>query len=147
MKNENKFKESLLAMGEVFDKEITPSLGQIYWTSLKEFSDEDVFSAFDQAMVSSKFFPKPAEIREIICGSGEEQAHAAWGVILQCLEKGNPPPDHLHPITRQLGGWGTLKQKTYRELDFIKKDFVEIFSLQSNRGAVEHQPADVLRIR
>lgn len=148
MKNQESFKQNLVGMGEVYGKEITPSLAQIYWTTLKEFSDEQVSKAFEQALATLKFFPKPAELRELITGTGEEQAHEAWGQILRCLERGESPPVELHEITRQLGGWGTLRMKTYRELDFVKRDFVDLFSMKVERGAISYKPeAKVIEFR
>ena len=42
MKSVEMFNQQLTGMGEVFNKAITPALAQIYWTSLKEFTDEQV---------------------------------------------------------------------------------------------------------
>jgi hypothetical protein len=144
MKNQEAFKQNLAGLAEVFGREITPSLGQIYWTTLKEFSDEQVSNAITQAVATLKFFPKPAELREIITGTSDEAAHEAWGEALRCLERGKAPPEYLHEITRQLGGWGNLKRKTYRDLDFIKRDFIELYATKTERGVIEHKPAKVI---
>ena len=139
MKNLEMFNQQLTGMGEVFNKAITPALAQIYWTSLKEFTDEQVKTAFEQALGSLKFFPKPSELREIIQGTGDEHGHEAWSEIMFCLERGKPPPEELHHITRSLGGWGNLKLKTYKDLEFVKRDFMEIYVAQDARGELENR--------
>ena len=57
MKNEDQFKSNLVAVGEVFSKEVSPALAKIYWRSLSQFTDNQVQAAFDRAVTNLKFFP------------------------------------------------------------------------------------------
>ena len=58
MKSVEMFNQQLTGMGEVFNKAITPALAQIYWTSLKEFTDEQVktISLEDIKQSAAKYF-------------------------------------------------------------------------------------------
>lgn len=62
MKNTVKFKEFMAMLGEMFDKKISKTLSDAYWISLSKFSDDQCIEAFNKAIVSCRFFPKPADI-------------------------------------------------------------------------------------
>ena len=66
MKNKKIFQKYMTGLGEIFYKEITDVLKNIYWKTLKPFTDEQCKTAFDCIMVKSKWFPKPAELIEAI---------------------------------------------------------------------------------
>lgn len=153
MKNEDLFKQNLIALGEVFDKEISPAIARIYWTSLSEFSDEEVQLAINQAVNTLKFFPKPVELRDFITGNVTERAHEAWEQIMKDIRRGvgghpeilrggdvvDVEPmvcDELKNLVAQFGGWSRLRDMSFRELDFMKKDFVKVYSAKSERGLV-----------
>lgn len=147
MNDQSKFKTILISMAELYGKEVSGSVGQIYWTSLKEFSDEEVTQAFQQAVNTLKFFPKPAEIREIIQGSSVEQAHEAWGRVMHDLERGRfTLTDNIEEIVTNLGGRRKLALMPYRDLEFLKKDFVELFEAKADRGLIPALPNNVRKI-
>ena len=163
MNNQDQFKSLLIGVGEVFGKEVTQTLAQIYWTALKEFTDDEVSEAFNQAVASLKFFPKPCELREFIQGNAEELAYQAWDQVMADIRRGvgHPTPkfvrknedgslkvEHEKPsvservegLVNHLGGWSNLGMMSYKDLDFKRKEFVQLFGMKAERGAIEYKP-------
>ncbi len=155
MDDKGKFTQTMVAMGELYDKELSPVLVNLYWTALKEFSDDDVSHAFEVAMMTLKWFPKPSELREIITGNASEQAHCAWADVIKGLERGaghrliesNKLAPEIETLVSELGGWRLLAGMTYRDLEFLKKDFVELYQAKASRGAIAALPNNVRSIR
>ena len=135
MKNEDQFKSNLVAVGEVFSKEVSPALAKIYWRSLSQFTDNQVQAAFDRAVTNLKFFPKPAELIELIEGTRTEQAHGAWGILLRELsDSANAQLDPISVKTvESMGGIRYLATRSMRDLEFKEKTFVTIYESLSER--------------
>ena len=68
MKDKKLFQEYMTAVSELFDREISKTSIQIYWQTLSQYTDEQCKVAFDMAIRTLKFFPKPAELIELIPG-------------------------------------------------------------------------------
>jgi len=145
MDNQNQFKEKLLNLVELFDKEMSPAVVKLYWLSLKDYSDEEVHRAFDLAVLNCKFMPKPVEIRELIEGTSSEQAIGEWGKVLKFMSKTgrfgeSKLPDHVLDAVNQIGGWEYLCTLTYRDLEFKGKEFSKIYEGKTERGLIgNHQ--------
>jgi hypothetical protein len=69
----------MAVLEEVFGKEFTPQLVEIYFRALADFPIERIAAAVDEAVRTLKFFPKPAELVELIERSPDDQAEDAWG--------------------------------------------------------------------
>ena len=141
MDNQQSFLESLTALSEIFDKKLSAPMIKMYWSTLKEFTDEQVGEAMVQALNSFKFMPKPSEIRELIQGSADDAAVDEWANILNQIQKigshGKPKlSQESARVVDQLGGWSQLCKLTYRELDFKAKKFEEIYSGKVKKGLV-----------
>jgi hypothetical protein len=65
-------------LAEVFGKDLNPQLVEIYFRALAEWPIECIAAAVDEAVRRLKFFPKPAELIELIEGSPDDQAEHAW---------------------------------------------------------------------
>lgn len=107
MKNETKFKELMSALGELFDKEISPVLSNIYWKSLENISDDDAINGFNKSFTFCKFFPKPAELIDLMKPKipVEDKALAIANEIISHLRLNGSRkrPDLSHdPIAEQL---------------------------------------------
>ena len=167
MNNQNQFKQTLAGMAEIYGREVSATMAKIYWDSLTEFTDEQVDAAFTQAINTIKFFPKPAELRELIVGKSGERALEAWGTVLldvrngagrrplsrmdegELVEYSNKPrsEDDVIGIVASLGGWSRLGQMTTRDLDFLKKDFIQMYQSKSDRGEIKALPPAETKLR
>ncbi len=144
MKDEIKFKEYMTGLGEIHGKAITDTLKNIYWKVLSPFSDNQCEMAFTKLISTCKFFPKPAEFIEILRGDDKDKALTAWQEVMKVLEQGSSIKNG--EVTSQcvhiLGGWDHLSVKTYDELQWIEKRFIEHY-----RGLDKHRELDLLEYR
>ena len=128
MKNKKRFAEIIATLGAVFQREVEKPLVRIYWEVLSKYSDEQIEAACKAALSRCKFFPKPAEIEELI-PSGVMSPPEAWGAVMEALEFGKESADpQVNEAVRRVGGWGYLKEKTNDELQWISKRFVEHYN-------------------
>ena len=82
MKDEQKFKELLLMLGDIFDKKVSGTILKTYWQILSSYTDTQFATAVDAHMRVGKFFPRPADFIELIEGTSEANAHEAWATAL-----------------------------------------------------------------
>lgn len=68
----------LLAIAEVYNRELSAPAQMLYFDALKEFPLTDVLNALEQAINGKLYFPVPAIIRELLIGSEEDQVETAW---------------------------------------------------------------------
>ena len=128
MKNKKRFAEIIATLGTVFQREVEKPLVRIYWEVLSKYSDEQIEAACKAALSRCKFFPKPAEIEELI-PSGVMSPPAAWGAVMEALEFGRESADpQVNEAVRRVGGWRYLREKTNDELQWISKRFVEHYN-------------------
>lgn len=57
---------ALAILAETFPKDITPELVRIYQHALRDASDDQVLTAVRRAIDTARFFPVPAELRDLI---------------------------------------------------------------------------------
>lgn len=68
----------LMALGELFNAELSASKQALYFEALQDLDWRDLRVAMGQAVKDCKFMPKPAELRELTLGSLEDEAAEAW---------------------------------------------------------------------
>jgi hypothetical protein len=68
MKNEIKFKEYMTMLCELHDKILSDMMKDLYWKVLEPFTDEECERAFKELIYSTRFFPKPVDLIEILQG-------------------------------------------------------------------------------
>jgi hypothetical protein len=73
---------------EVFDKEVTPQRVEIYFRALAAYPIDRIAAAVEEAVRTLKFFPKPAELIELIEGSPDDQAEHGWLQFWAALTRG-----------------------------------------------------------
>jgi hypothetical protein len=81
------FARLMKGLSVVFDKELPDGLTDIYFRALSEFDFKAVERAVERAITGCKFFPKPAELRELIVGSPEDQGSIAWETAMTAFRK------------------------------------------------------------
>lgn len=137
--NYEEFTKFLMAIGELFDKKLSPAVFEIYYEVLKEYPWEDILHAFNQAIRTCKFFPKPAEIIEIIEGSPQSRAEVAWRDVLDAIssvggyESITFDDPAINIVIEQLGGWIELTGKTKEELKFLERNFKQLYNFYISR--------------
>src|SRR5438874_1621180 len=73
------FTKWLFLLAEGFKEPMSELRLEAYWMALEhEISIVQMGDAVREALRSSKFFPRPAELREYIQGNPKQLAEAAW---------------------------------------------------------------------
>lgn len=82
MKNDDRKEFSVLmkATFELYDREVTKTTGNIWWSVFEKTSIEDFRGAMNAHIKKSHFCPKPADIRELLNGRWMD-ADEAWGLF------------------------------------------------------------------
>ena len=146
MNNEKMFKEYIAAISELHSKQISKTTARIYWETLADYSDEQCNRAFDLAIRTLKFFPKPAELIELIPGevvSIEDRALAVansivshlnqWGASKHPDLKGDSIAMELLDRRWPYKRWAATVLES--ELKWWVKDFSEAYRAYSESGA------------
>lgn len=111
------FAQALFALGETFNEPVSKVRAEGYFDALSEFSLAQVNGAVRYALRVCKFFPKPAELRELIQGDQDALADTAWGAVLKEIRRvgyiGTPNLDArtMRAIGECFGGWRTLCER------------------------------------
>lgn len=128
-----KFAAYLAGMAEVLNAELSEIKITLYFEALKDLDLEDINRACSYLIQTSKFFPKPAEIREVIHGNAEDRAMIALQQVKQAIAEYGTYKSvsfgdkKIHAVVKALGGWVALGEKTYDEWVWIEKDFLKIY--------------------
>ena len=131
-----KIAEAFTALCELHEKQISPVASKMYIEVLKEFSADQITLAISQSIKKHKWFPKPAELIELIIGSSpkiediaETQANF---VITQVRKLGSwRTPVFTDPITRDLMNsrfkFTSLCQQTESDMQWFAKQFKDAY--------------------
>lgn len=143
------FAAELAGLAEVFGEQVSQVRAQLYFEALSTFTLDEVRAAVRGAIRGCRFFPKPAELIEMLQGSAEDQAEVAWGRFLHALthhgtytsvDFGDPI---LHAVIQtQFGGWHETWKLTTDETRFAHIEFVKLYRAfrKTGRGLPAHCP-------
>ena len=127
-KDKPRFTQIMLGMADNFRDEISEEGMAMRFDMLFEYSMEEVEAAAKKILRSRKFkgMPPIAEFHEALHGSDRTQAIDAWGAVMKQLQGGMEPLDpKIKETIRRIGGWDCLTRRTYDELQWDEKRFVE----------------------
>jgi hypothetical protein len=108
---------------------------ETYWIALKQYDIEQVKAAFSHSTISLKWFPKPAELIELLDKPKEHLAYESAGYLINAITgKDYKNPDGWkHEITTSAllrGRFNISKlrqQSTESDLKWIEKDFIKAY--------------------
>ena len=139
MKDKKKFGQYMTALSETFDKEISTVLSKVYWNALDQYTDEQFENAVNTAIVKCKFFPKPAELIELVSGDQGERSLLAWEKVrkaivgvgaYQSVQFDDPA---IHSCIELMGGWPELCMTRQDELKWKQKEFESAYRVMSKQ--------------
>lgn len=126
------FALSLAELGEIYAKNISEFLTEIYWKALEDFELEDVQKALRAHIHNpdcGQYFPKPADVVRFIEGSGETKALSAWTMVEKAIHQVGSyqsiafEDPLIHAALEDMGGWVKLCSTTIHELPFRANEF------------------------
>lgn len=77
-RDRNPFAQALVVLAEMFEKKLSVPLLDLYFTALCEFDWPAVEAALAQAARTCRFFPRVAELCELIEGAPDDRGEQAW---------------------------------------------------------------------
>lgn len=154
MKTEDvpKFAQLLLVMGEVYSEQVSDTRLEAYRLVLGDYEFSVVEAAMRRAMRTLKFFPKPAEIVELIEGGQSDRAAMAWAAFLSATEDGGyASVKFLEPATAiamdaVFGSWIQACQLLHTCEPEMKAHYLNQFTRQytaamkTSRDAITYRP-------
>lgn len=119
------------------DVELKQDRINVYCNALEDLSDDVLMESAERLVRISKWFPKPAEIREeatlSMVGGILPTAAAAWGEVVEQIRAigASEAPKWSHEIIKQVvqevGGWTNLCKSTRPDADRTR--FLAAFNL------------------
>lgn len=145
MLNNDKFIQTFTGLCEVFNKEPSEYLIEIYYEIFKDFDIRQFNNAVMMCIKSNKYnvLPKPAEILEFLEGSKDDKALLAWIQAKEGVQKCGyyRTPEFKDPIIshciEELGGWMAFCSIEIEELKFVEKRFMDFYRLYYKRETKE----------
>jgi hypothetical protein len=130
------FLKLITATGEVYSKNISEEMAEIYWQSLEQFEFNQIKNAFKLHVndhENGRFFPKIIDITRFIQDSNQIKSDKAWGAVLDAIGRvgsyDNVVFDDvtIHLVIKNMGGWVQLCQSQTTQLDFKSKEFKKLY--------------------
>lgn len=138
MQHEDKlaFATEMTGVSEIYGKDLSRALMQIYFDTLSEFDIGTVRAAIHAHVKDperGQFFPKPADLIDKINGTTHEAALSAWPEVLR-LAADSRRAESINVLTEQvvrdMGGWRRFGMADSKELGWLQKEFVERYEAQ-----------------
>lgn len=108
----------LYALGETFNEPVSEVRAEAYIDALSDLPTDALITACKRAIRESKFFPRPAELRELVEGSAVDRAEIAWNAMRRMVRQigyyatpadADWPDDATRRAALELyGGWAAL---------------------------------------
>jgi len=123
------FASIMAFLAEIFDdgKPLNKQKIQAYWLVLKKYPINSIKTA-SKILIRErtyKSFPLPAEIIKYI-PNNKLSPHEAWQVVIDGLSNDHCPNEKvIRKVIDTLGGWSWLGSRTYDDLHWIEKRFLE----------------------
>lgn len=141
----NAFIDAYQALCELHGKDASKPLAKMYFMALAEFEVEQVMRAIVSHIGTSKWFPKPAEIREAILGPQmpvEAVAEVEAGKVLQAMKEVGSHRSvcfddavTMAVIRQGFGGWVQLcTDSRAADEKWFRKDFVRTYVAYAHAG-------------
>jgi hypothetical protein len=129
--------QALKVLCVAHDVELNKDRIEVYCNALEDLPDPELLSSAERLVRISKWFPKPAEIREEatinMIGGAIPTATTAWGEVVQQIRSvgASGVPNWSHEIIKQAvwdtGGYGNLCRSTKPDAD--RNRFIAAYNL------------------
>lgn len=134
------FFEVMTALGEIFDKKLSDTTMLLYYKTLSQKMDTNQFKKVAGIWVEKgKFFPKPAELLQLLDEVEGSQAERAWLQVLDEIERvgmyGAPvfKDPVIYAVVQAMGGWESLCNMPMDRQQFYMKDFCNLYSTYKDK--------------
>lgn len=125
---------------ELFGEPLSEARVLLYVEALADLDFKTVLAGFQRARAEMRFFPKPAEIRELIEGTKDDRAEIAWARFLGAVRDvgGWDSVDFgdaaLHAVIIDIwGGWPEACKLDEDDTPYRHRDFLKAYRLRANQ--------------
>ena len=156
--DKQEFRSMMMAAGEVYGREITKPLLQMYFAALSALTIQQAQAAMMAHMQNpdnGQFFPKPADLLRGVVGTSKQQAAAiedrasiAWACIERDIRRigsyGTLKLDDKQALAtvKAMGGWRELCMCDESKLEWKRKEFIRMYET-FERTPLEALPASL----
>lgn len=142
-KDKATFRDMMMAAGEIYGREITKPLLQMYFAVLAPASIEQAQAAMMAHMQnpdSGQFFPKPADLIKQMTGTTKQQeaviedrAAVAWACIERDIRRigsyGTLKLEDKQALAtvKAMGGWQSICQTETAKMEWKRKEFIRMY--------------------
>lgn len=129
---------TVCAIGEMFKREITETIIEIYWKIFERFEMEAFKQAASRVMMKAEYFPVPAVILNEIIGTDDDNALQAWDQVKTAMRLHGAyesilfEDGRIGAIIESFGGWPQFCMLKESEIDTFKRN--EFMKLYKNLG-------------
>lgn len=135
----NTLAASLALLAEVFGREVSPVLTEVYWEIFRGYPDATFRKAVLLALKTLSFFPKPSDLLRILEGAPEDRALIAWQTLEKAIRtvgswdsvRFDDPA--LSAAVEGLGGWTKVCEWTEEEMPFRRREFEQLYRVFADR--------------
>jgi len=134
------FATELTMVAEVFGERLSESRLRAYFAALEAYSIEDVQAACRGAIKTNRFFPRPADLIEMLEGGVEDRAVYQWA---QVMLRAKGQPHEMDAVAEMavemMGGWREQIQwlrmihATHRDEENQRRFFLQMYHAASQR--------------
>jgi hypothetical protein len=141
------FAAVMFGLGECFGEPVSEVRIELYFQALNDFTLDQVRQAARITVKASKFFPRPAELREAVTGPVDDRAELAWGAMRRLIRRfgfylepnvEDWPDDACRRAALELyGGWRALCSSLPAdgpELLGFRKSFIGLYRAYEGRA-------------
>ncbi len=143
MIDERVFITTMTALSELFDKNLSDLALKTYYQTLSAVMDTEQFKkAIAIWIAKGKFFPKPAELIEIINQTEGSKVEKAWFEVMKEIEKkgiyGSPKFEDpiVYAVVEAMGGWEALCNMPVEKQSFYMREFENLYNAYKDQPAV-----------
>ncbi len=124
-----RFREVLAGMSELYQRELSNPLLDVYWMALKTWSLEDFQSAASHLMATATFMPRPSDFTSLK-RSGEPTAGEAWAQVIEYVSNRSKviPNGRIERAVKSVGGFYAIGHANIEtSLPHIERRFKESY--------------------
>lgn len=147
------FGKMMLTVGELYGKDVTPTMITLYFRALEEFALKEVGRAFNLHVKNpdnGQFFPKPADLIRLLNGNTESQGLLAWSKVMDGIRRVGAwrsvsfDDPIIHLVIVDMGGWPKLCDTKEDDAPFVGREFEKRYRAYSQQGVPEKFPRALL---
>lgn len=155
IKKHEQFGQTMLALAEYYNRELSVAVIDLYWQGLKRFDVEAINIAVKRHIGnpdSGQYMPKVADLIRMLEGTTQDSAVRAWSLFEQGLQRVGTyrdivfPDPLIHRVVHDMGGWIGFARKRVDEWPFVAKDFQERYRGYRSRGFTPEYPKVLIGI-